>query len=1352
MSTSVDNRIVQMTFDNKQFEQAIKQSMDSLKDLDKSINDAGTGKASLGLKNFIKALKDGISFDQIANSVESIKDRFTSMGIVGMTVIQNLTNSAINLVKRGLSAVNNALFGGGWQRAANLEQAEFRLEGIAKKASVVKAVMEDVDWAVTGTAYGLDEAAAAASMLFATGVHQGEEMRTTLRGITGVASVFSADFRQVSDIFTDAAASGNMMNYAMKRLQMVGVPARKVMADFLNTTVDNVKKMASEGKISFEEFAKAMDDAYGAQSQKANKTFTGALANMKTALKRMTAPFFTSFRSGARDAFNELRNLINEFGSAIQKQLPEFQSFISNTFSGIIDVIKQLSKANYIVTDLGKKIKRPSEIKKLGYVITGTIKAISIILQSIKKGFDNVFSGSAYSRISSVIDFLFKLEEGFLHWAKSQTIVEKISTSFFRVLEFGINVFKIAAKVVNELMVIFGHLYTAVQPIIAVIQKMTSGFLTFVDVFVQAMNKFDILGRIGRSIKEAATVVQTFLGTLFKTLVDIIGDFSGTAIESIDKLMDIIVNLGIFNWLVNFTDLIKKLTKTAGEVTKFVEQLKKAVDVVLKIPSKIAQVLNETRKALVQWQKQLKAMILLQLAGAVLMLAIGLKTIGKLDGTKIAQSLGAIVGLMTALIIAMTIWTKVISPKLSKDPTKGLDSLFSTLRSMVGRDDLNLMGAALIKFSVAVLILAKAIETIGKLTIGQAAQGFVGVLLTLAMLIAVAKLLSTNDRLLDRKRLTKGLFSLIFMAISLKIMASAITDLAQLSWEQLKNAIIAMSVVLGEIIAFSMLMSMKTKGLEGGSSAKSFIMFAVSMKIMANALASLADISWDGLQNALAAMGMVLFEIGVFSAIMGQINTKGAASFIGVSLGILLIAKALGEIALIPWETLNNSLSILIALLVTLGGVMALAAFTGKGAVALIAMAIALNLLIIPLAVLSGIPIDNLAMALLTLVTTLTVVAIAMGVFSAALVPMLIGALALTAAAVAVSIFAAALAALGLAFTTVGAGLTFIASGILAIYTVIKKIISEIVGLIGSFIEKIKDFFTGSDEEINKGGEKMANTSSQIGGKIASALTKAISKKISKVFSSFRQSGIKIITNLVSGMKSKVSQAPQAIRDAIEKAKSKVVEYVGKFKTAGGDIVKGIANGISNGASHIFSAVGSIATRALNKFKEKLGIGSPSKEFAKASRWIPVGAAKGVKKASDVFFGAVNNMADEGVSSFTNAMNNALKLTDINDDFNPVITPVLDLSDVKKDASQIGSIFDRNRLSASLAAGVASIDGGSPLARNINALASSINKLDKNQNGNNSVNYFTFNVDGAQNPEDFAYRLMRSLEAGARVM
>ena len=1343
MSTSVDNRIVQMTFDNKQFEAAVKQSMNTLKDLDKTIKEAGSGGAAKGFSGLFEKIKKGFSLSSIADSVESLKERFSAWGIVGMTVIQNLTNSALNFAKRGLSAINNALFAGGWQRAANLEQAQFRLNAMVGDADEVAKIMQNVKDAVDGTAYSLDQAAVAASMFAATGLRSGEKMYNTLLGIAGMAATAGVSFETISNIIVDAAAQGVVTNDTLTRLAMQSIPAAIIMADKLGISVEELKKKAQKGQITFEEFMEVMSDKYGDAAKKANETFNGALDNMKSALKRITEPFFTALRSGATVLFNSLRDGINEFGASFTKVLPKFENFIGKLSSGLNDIIKNLTKANYITTDLGKKIKRPSDLKKLGIIITGTFKGIFLILNSIKKSFDKVFGGSTSGRLKSFIDVLFRIEERFLHWAKTQKIVTDLSTIFFTVLKTGWDVIKVLIDNIGKFVSIFKDLTVIIQPVVNIFKTLTNGVTTFVEALIRALNELDLLGKIANLIHNTASVVRQLLDGLIDIILGTLEKFATSASESMEQLMDILINIGIFGLIAWFTDLVKKMGKATKSAKKFIETLSESIDSIAKIPKKIVQILNQVLKALKKWQQQLEALTLLEIATAVFVLAFALKNISNLDGKKIAKSLGAIAGILIALFSALAFYERVLSPKRVENVGKTLKEKFF---DVFKKDELNEFGMAVIKFSIGIYILAKALREIGELDTGGAIRGFIGVGLLMVMMVGVAKVLSTNTNILKEERIRKGMMGLILIAISVKIMASALAQLAEISWSKLENALTAMTLILTEVVVFSKLMSKSSQGLEGGASAKSFILFAISMKIIASALGQLASIDWDGLQNALAAMGLVLFEIALFSAAASKLGgMKGGASLVAMAAGIYIISAALSNMASIPWETLNNSMTVLITLIITMTAVMLAADFGGKGAAAMMVMAIALGMLTVPLMVLSAIPIENLATALLALVTTLTVVGVAMAVFSAALGPMLIGSLALAAASVAILLFASALIVLGTAFSTIGAGLMFIATGILAIYNVIKKILSDIVHFIGECVASIKEFLGLGQQEIESSGEKLKLTSGTLGADIGGALKNALLNKIKGAFGSFKSGGLKLIVNLVSGIKSKISSIPTAIHDGINKAKAKVAAFVGGFKTAGLNLVKGIANGIKNGASHIFSAVGSIASQALKKFKAKLGISSPSKVFAEASKWIPEGIVVGINKTSGRVKNAVEDLSNTVLDPVSEAMSKAYSILENGDEFNPTITPVLDLSSIRKDASGISSMFGDQSMNI-----VSSMGNVNSQAMQMNNfMGRLVNKMDrimdnKNTNPINIAN--TFTVNGNDNPEEFVNTFIRTLD------
>ena len=101
MSTNVDKRIVEMQFDNKQFENGIQTSVKSLDQLKKGLD---LEKSVKGLSNLEKAGRS-FSLAGISDSVSAISGRFSAMGIIGMTALQNIANSAYNAGKRIVSAL-----------------------------------------------------------------------------------------------------------------------------------------------------------------------------------------------------------------------------------------------------------------------------------------------------------------------------------------------------------------------------------------------------------------------------------------------------------------------------------------------------------------------------------------------------------------------------------------------------------------------------------------------------------------------------------------------------------------------------------------------------------------------------------------------------------------------------------------------------------------------------------------------------------------------------------------------------------------------------------------------------------------------------------------------------------------------------------------------------------------------------------------------------------------------------------------------------------------------------------------------------------------------------------------------
>ena len=190
MSRTIDERVVEMRFNNQQFERNAQTSISTLGKLKESLNLSG---ASKGLDDISKAAKN-VQLDGIASGVDALQRRFSTLGIVGMRVIENITDSVTRLLAKPFSFLKSGIVEGGITRAMNLENAHFQLQGLLKDEEAVSAVMKNVNDAVDGTAYSLDAAAKVASQLAASGMTAGDDMFTSLRAVAGVAAMTNSSY------------------------------------------------------------------------------------------------------------------------------------------------------------------------------------------------------------------------------------------------------------------------------------------------------------------------------------------------------------------------------------------------------------------------------------------------------------------------------------------------------------------------------------------------------------------------------------------------------------------------------------------------------------------------------------------------------------------------------------------------------------------------------------------------------------------------------------------------------------------------------------------------------------------------------------------------------------------------------------------------------------------------------------------------------------------------------------------------------------------------------------------------------------------------------------------------------
>ena len=335
MSKTIDEKVVEMKFDNKQFEANVQTSLSTLDKLKAKLNLTG---ASKGLEDVNKATKS-LDFSQMESSIEK---RFSTMGIVGMTVIQNLTNSVLGLVGAAKNFAIGGVTSGGKSRATKIENARFQIKGLLRDFKDadkrLSDIMEDVNYGVESTAYGLDAAATVAAQLVASGMEAGDGMKAALRGISGVAAMTNSSYEDIGRIYTKIAGNGRLMGEELLQLSSRGMNAAAVLGKALNKSEADVRKMVSKGQIDFATFSKAMDDAFGEHAKDANKTLNGVISNIKAALAKIGADFYGPLieqESPLIKFLNDVRERINEFRRSVAPITEEITKKINNMFTSI---------------------------------------------------------------------------------------------------------------------------------------------------------------------------------------------------------------------------------------------------------------------------------------------------------------------------------------------------------------------------------------------------------------------------------------------------------------------------------------------------------------------------------------------------------------------------------------------------------------------------------------------------------------------------------------------------------------------------------------------------------------------------------------------------------------------------------------------------------------------------------------------------------------------------------------------------------------------------------------------------------------------------------------------------------
>lgn len=210
-----------------------------------------------------------------------------------------------------------------------------------------------------------------------------------------------------------------------------------------------------------------------------------------------------------------------------------------------------------------------------------------------------------------------------------------------------------------------------------------------------------------------------------------------------------------------------------------------------------------------------------------------------------------------------------------------------------------------------------------------------------------------------------------------------------------------------------------------------------------------------------------------------------------------------------------------------------------------------------------------------------------------------------------------------------------------------------------------------------------------------------------------------------------------------------------KAEQAGKDLVTGFANGIKDNKYLATNAGESVGKSALTAVKEAIDSNSPSKEAYKLGNFFGEGYVLGIRQYADTAYSESYSMADRAKSGLSRAISQITDMVNTDIDAQPVIRPVLDLSDVQSGVGTLNGMFS-NGPSLGVMANLKAISSGMSVKNQNgtnNDVVSAINKLGKSL-GNGSGNTYNINgvtYDDGSNISEAVEAIIRAAQIGRRV-
>ena len=237
MSTTIDQKVVEMRFDNKNFENNVSTTMSTLDKLKQKLNFTG---ASKGLED-IGASAKKVDMSGLANGVETVRTRFSALEVMGVTALANITNSAVNAGKRILSALTIKPVTTGFNEyELKMNSIQTIMASTGEDLQTVNRYLEELNKYSDETIYSFSDMTQNIGKFTNAGVKL-EDAVMAIKGISNEAAVSGANANEASRAmynFAQALSAGYVKLIDWKSIELANMATVEFKDQLIQTAVE----------------------------------------------------------------------------------------------------------------------------------------------------------------------------------------------------------------------------------------------------------------------------------------------------------------------------------------------------------------------------------------------------------------------------------------------------------------------------------------------------------------------------------------------------------------------------------------------------------------------------------------------------------------------------------------------------------------------------------------------------------------------------------------------------------------------------------------------------------------------------------------------------------------------------------------------------------------------------------------------------------------------------------------------------------------------------------------------------------------------------------------------------------